>query len=124
MGLASTVRAALAGAKTAIGDLAATVTHEPYSHQNADAEDQYGASVSREGVIALETKAINLGDRVVLSTARITFVEPVAVNLRDRFTLPDGTTAPCIAVRGVVDSGNASGLMFATTVILGEGRSA
>lgn len=119
MGLAASLRAAMAQAKVAVGDLASEVLHEPYTGQNVDAEETYGAAVPRTGVVEYATRKYRNEDRVVLSGATITFIEAVPVTLRDRFTLPDGKTAPVVAVDGVNDSGTA-GLMFATVVVLGK----
>ena len=122
MGLASSIRSAVKGIKAAVGDVADVVLHQAQDGINVDAEQGAGESVERRAVVEYRRKIMNSGDRTEVSTARLTFIEPVAVAMGDRFTLPNGTTGPVIAIGGVTDSGNVEGLLFVTTVELGEVR--
>ena len=118
MGLASTIKAAVAQAKVAVADVLVSVQHRVASAPNVDAEYTLADAVAVDAVVEYKTRTLTQGDRTIVSSARITFIEPRAVGMHDEFTLPDGKTAPVVSVNGVASSVGA-GLMYATFVDLG-----
>ena len=119
MGLASLVRSALATAKSVTADLQATVTHEAYVSQDAYAQPTYSDGVERQAIVTYRTRLVrNAAGEEVMARASIAFVEPVSIDMRDRFTLPDGTTGPIVSMTGVADS--TSGVPYAPKVWIGQ----
>jgi hypothetical protein len=122
MGLADTVRAAVAVADRVTGGtggLQVTVTHKAWSSQDGDGKPTYAAGVSRSGVLVYETKAIRGVDgHERQSIANLTFIGNVAVDIRDQITLPDGKTPVILRVSAPADSGTA-GAVFITQVWFG-----
>lgn len=118
MGLDALVRSVVTTADAVTGSLQATVQHAAYTGQNGYAKPTFAAAVARQAVVVLEQKPVrNLEDKLVVSTARLIFPRPVAVDVRDRFTLPDGRTAPVLRTTGVADP--TTGAAYATEVLLG-----
>lgn len=118
MGLDALVRAAVAMADGITSSLQASVAHEAYMSQDGFGKPTYAAAVSRRAIVDLTEKPIRTTEgKERLSTARLTFPRPVAVDLRDRFLLPDGRTAPVLTIGGVADP--TTGTRYATEVALG-----
>lgn len=119
MGLDALVRAAVRTADAVTGGLQATVQHAAFTGAN----DRYGkpvlaTAVPRQAVVDLSEKPVRtMEGHERLSTARLTFPRPVAVDIRDRFTLPDGRSAPVLTLNGVADP--STGARYATEVALG-----
>ncbi len=103
------VRSVVRTAKVAVGDLPSTITHEPWASQDEYGKPTYGTAVSRDAVVEIRTKAIrNTGGELVMARASVQFLEDVAIDMRDRLTLPDGTTSPIVAITGVIDPSTTS----------------
>lgn len=117
MGLDSLIRAAVAVADDVTTSLQVSVTHEPYASQNGYGAITYGTAVTRKAVVSYATKPVRTVEgHERLSTAQIVLPRNVAVDIRDRFTLPSGLTAPVLAVHGVADP---TGGVYAQEVALG-----
>lgn len=118
MALDALIRSALRTADAVTAGLQATVGHAAYVSQDAFGAPTYATAVSRLAVVDLTEKPVRTVEgHERLSTARITFPRPVAVDLRDRFTLPDGRTGPVLTLSGVADP--STGTRYATEVALG-----
>jgi hypothetical protein len=104
MGLDTLIRSAVAVADAVTTSVQPSITHEPYASQNGYGTPTYGTAVARLAVVSYETKPVRTVEgHEQLSTAQITIPRNVPVDLRDRFTLPTGYSAPVLAVRGVAD---------------------
>lgn len=110
MGLDAIIRSALATAKSITADLQADVEHEAFVSIDAYNKATYDTAVTRKAVVEFKPRMVrNAAGEEVLSKANMMFVEPVSVDLRDRFTLPDGTVAPILATSTVVDPSTNAG---------------
>ena len=107
MGLASIIRSSLATVKSITGGtdgLLADVEHEPFSSKDAFGAITYGTSVTRQALVEYKPRMVrDASGAEVLSKANLMFVEPVSIDLQDRFTLPDGTVAPILSLSTVID---------------------
>jgi hypothetical protein len=118
MALDALIRSALRTADAVTAGLQATVGHAAYTSQDAYGKPTYAAVVDRQAVVELTEKPMRtLEGHERLSIARLTFPRPVAIDVRDRFTLPDGRTAPILTINGVADP--STGARYATEVALG-----
>jgi hypothetical protein len=149
MSLNSIIRSGVAIADAITKDLQGTVMHSAWISQSAFGKPTYGRRVSglditgsfdtpdvavgREAVIEQKQRIRDVQGRNVLTFVHLTFVGPIPVNgmgterkeavdTRDVFVLPDGTTGPVVDVVGVVDS--ETNLMYAVEVWLGDTTSA
>lgn len=104
MSLDTIIRSALRTANSITSSLQAEVSHEAFLSANDDNEYTYSAAVTRTAVVEYKPKMVRTtsGEEKV-SKANLMFVEPVSVDPRDRFTLPDGTVAPVLSLGTVVD---------------------
>lgn len=116
MGWNTVLQDALAAAATILGDgLMATVQHEPYASQNAYGEPTYGAAVNRRAVVVDQDAIIRKDDATeIVAHTRVTFLTPVAVDTKDRITLPDGRQPTILRVDFGVRADDGSG--FTTEV--------
>lgn len=104
MGLDTLVRSVVAVADTVTTSLQVSVTHEPYSSQDGYGAPSYGTAVTRQAIVEYVTKPVRtLEGHEKLSTAQIMLPRNVAVDLRDRFTLPSGASMPVLTISGVTD---------------------
>ena len=100
--------------------LQANVSHYAFSGATVDVYEKVtpGAPVVRACVVESTRRLFRLADGTeVLSRTKLTFPRPVAVDPRDKFVLPDGTTGPILDVVGVVDP--VTNALYATEVFLG-----
>lgn len=98
------VRSALSMAHTLTESLQDTVSHEAYASQDGFGKPTFSSAVSRTAIVEKRTrKMVDATGREVLSTAKITFLQPVAIDQRDRLTLSDGTTGPILSIDGLMD---------------------
>jgi hypothetical protein len=117
MGLAEIVRANVAVAKKAVGNLPVTVRHYAAVSQSADQEWVYAGAVERQAVVDYKQRRVAGPEgQEILSSMSLQFIEPVSISLHDKFTLPDGKTAPVAMVGGVADP--ATGAPYAPLVYL------
>lgn len=121
-GFADLVRSGVALADALTATLQKDVIHQTWS---AATKDDYGkvtwaAGTTRKAIIEPRIRQVkNDKGEVVISTATLTFPRPVAVDPRDRFTLPDGKVALIASTSGaVVDPDAVNGLGYITQVFL------
>lgn len=149
MSLNQIIRDAVAVADSITKDLQGTVMHSAWIGQDGFGKPNYGARVSglditgafntadvavpRQAIIEQKQRIRDVQGRNVLTFVHLTFVGPIpingmgterkeAVDPRDIFVLPDGTTGPVVDVSGVLDS--ETNLMYAVEVWLGDTTSA
>ncbi len=120
MGLDDVIRSGVALANTITADLQVTVTHEAWSSVAVVyGSGSFAAGVSRQAVVEQKDRLMRLpGGQEVLQRAVVTFVGPVTINVKDKITLPDGTTGPILTIKGVTDP--STGLPYAYEVALGD----
>ena len=113
MGLASIIRAGLQTVKSITGGtdgLLADVEHEAFSSASAYGAVTYDTAVTRQALVEYKPTIVRTtGGEEKLSKANLMFVEPVTIDPRDRFTLPDGTVAPILSLSTVVDPSTGKG---------------
>lgn len=130
MGLADTVRNAVATAHALTADLQATVTHRAWTGQDETGKATYASAVSRTAIVEQRQRMLRQRDGTeIMTAAMLTFLAPIAANgaatrrepidPRDVFTLPDGTSGPVVDVAGLTDAGSASGASFYYQVAIG-----
>lgn len=104
MGLDDLVRSTVALASSITRDLQVDVTYEAFDSANATNQPTYDSAVTKRAVVEKKARMVRTttGEEK-LSQASVTFLVPFALDLRDRITLPDGTTAPILNVKGVYD---------------------
>jgi hypothetical protein len=104
MGLYELVTNGVALANTLTADLQVSVTHEPYASSDGYGAFTYGTAVSRKVIAQKKAKqVINQTGQLVTSDSQILLLSNVAVDARDRFTLPDGKQPPILAISGIWD---------------------
>lgn len=117
MGLDTLLRSAVAVADQVTMSLQVSVSHEAYASQDGFGAPTYASAVTRDAIVVYATKPVRtLEGHEKLSTAQILLPRNVAVDVRDRFTLPSGATAPVLTVTGVADP---TGGVYAQEVALG-----
>jgi len=112
MSLATTIRAGVATAATAVGALLVTVTHEAKTGTDGDGVPTYATGIDRHAfVMTAQSKVARLmGTEPVLGPT-VLFLDNVIVTVEDRITLPDGSVAPVKSVDGIADP--AGGVYYA-----------
>lgn len=79
-----------------------TVTHTPWSGQNAQGEPTFGSATSYKAYIGGQNKLVwDASGKQVLSSLKVILAEYVAVNPKDKITLPSGypaLTPPILSV--------------------------
>lgn len=146
MSLNSIIRNAVKVADNITKDLQGEVLHSAWIGQNGFGKATYGRresgldisgeqfdspgiAVPRLAVIELKERVRDVQGRNVMTFVHLTFVGPIpingmttarkeAVDPRDVFVLPDGSTGPVVDVQGVLDS--ETNLMYAVEVWLGD----
>lgn len=118
MALDDIIRSAVRLADSLTTSLQSSVTHSSYLSQDAFGAATYSSPVTRTAIIELKsTLRQTSSNRIVLTTARITFLTPQLIDTRDIITLQNGSTGPIVDVVGVVDPD--SGKPYASEVWLG-----
>jgi hypothetical protein len=121
-GFADLVVSLVAVADSVTGTLQSTVTHYAFSGATVDAYNKptsWGTGVSRQAVVERSSKLIRLatGDTVIASY-KVTFPRPVAVDPKDRITLPGSVEGPILSVEGVVNP--TTNEVYAVEVFMGD----
>lgn len=87
-----------------------TITIEPWASQSAAGEATFGTAVSYSALVEYDTRKVETvgtidgrGGAVFLSKATVHLDGRPTIDLRDRITLPDGSTPQIIAVRSYSD---------------------
>ena len=79
--------------------LLATVTHEAYTGRDENGDPEYAAATSHDAVMSHGSKWMGRAPDGQESTVQITILEPMTIDKRDRFTLPDGTQPQIMNVK-------------------------
>lgn len=94
-----------------------TVTYEAWSSQTGKGVDSYPTSVTKQALVERMSKQkYTRSGKLLTIVAKLTFLEPFAMDPRDRITLADGTTGELV-IDGFEDP--ATGARFVNEVELG-----
>jgi hypothetical protein len=106
-GLADLVHSMVGLAKGITSTLQATIQHEPYKSQDVNGDPTYGSRTERQAIVThREVKVTDNTGVERISRTQVMLLENVAVDTRDRITLPDGTKPSIVTLKnGVVDGG-------------------
>jgi hypothetical protein len=132
MSLAGIVRSGVAIANRITKPLQATVTHYPWISETGDGAPDYDTGVPVRAVVEhRQRRFLTARGQEVVSEHQIFILDPVdpngapdrqePIDIRDKWVLPDGTTAPAVRIGGLVDAGSATGDTFYHEVWLGAG---
>jgi hypothetical protein len=83
--------------------LLVSVTHAAYSGENSYGQATFATAVTRK--VALQDRVRHLSSNDLgsqMSTCSITILDAVTVDVKDRFTLPDGRTPAIMSIEGVL----------------------
>lgn len=122
MGLLDIVRSGVAIANSLTADLQPTVLREavvlPLT-QDVYGEPVRSAAVATPAIVEMKLRMVrSSGGELVSCRATVTFLDPaVVVHLKDKLTLPDGTSGPILDAVGMTDRG--TGKPFLTQVYIG-----
>lgn len=117
MGFASLLRSGVALADKLTKDLQLTVTHHVWQSQTIGGASSY-TTVSRKALVDLKQQQVrSASGQLVAARAMVTFLTPVAVSVKDKIQLPDGTVNTIIDVGGFADP--LTGRGYVTDVWLG-----
>ena len=107
--LSRIVTSAVAIADRATASLQAVVQHAAFDGTySASGEPGHATPVARRAIVEAKQELRRDKDGTErMSRWKLTFVEPLAVNLLDLFTLPDGTTPALLALAAPIDSAGA-----------------
>jgi hypothetical protein len=116
MGLADTIRNAIATANAITSDLQVTVRHRAWTGTDAYSKPVYATAIHRPAIVDFRQRLRrDLNGQEVVQVASVMFLEPILpngatgrrepVDPRDELTLPNGYTGPIIDVGGFVDAG-------------------
>jgi hypothetical protein len=111
MSLDKIVRDTIQLAKRAAGDLVVTVQYEPWVDTDGYGQRTYGTTEERVAIVDFRRQKFTTeGSSETVQAVVVTFLDPFVANgaegrqepvdPRDRVTLPDGTVAPIVEVRG------------------------
>lgn len=116
------VRTLVGVANNLTASLQANVTL--YSYANATVDDSghitdWGAGALLSALVEnVNTLTRNQQGELVLATTKITFLQPVLIDVRDRIVLPDGKSAPIARISGLIDPGSTGPQHYLTDVYL------
>lgn len=106
MGFDAIIRKGISIANTLTASVQAEVVHFSFSSSDAYNKPTFSpaAGTKRKALVeSVSTLMRRSNGQEVMSSARVTFLSPVDVDVRDRITLPDATTRNVLDVRGIVD---------------------
>jgi hypothetical protein len=102
--LAAQIRNAVTRMASALDDVFIDVTHEAYASVNGDGKPTYATAVTRRGFLERKGMPIRWRNGLeIIGGDMLTILDNVAVDARDKFTLPDDTTPPIADWVGVAD---------------------
>jgi len=119
-GLSQLVTNAVATAKGITSDLQVVVQYEKFigdekEHEGIIGRRLYDDSVSYKAVMESRTRFVSIDDGVQgVNISSLQFLDPLAISVRDRITLPDGSRPQIISVEGAVGP---NGVYFAPKVL-------
>lgn len=81
--------------------LLATITYEAYTGRDDNGDPEYDVynPLTMDVVLAHGIRFVGQGAEQQMSTQQITILQPLTVNINDRFTLPDGSQPKALNVR-------------------------
>lgn len=108
------IRSGVATADRLTASLQIDVTHEAWLGTGGMGEEAFEDAVTRTAIVERKNRERRTTDgRTILTTAQITFLRPIPANgapgrqepidLRDRLTLPDGSTDPVVDTEALLD---------------------
>jgi hypothetical protein len=87
-----------------------TVTIRPWASQNSSGEATFGSAVSYSALVEYDTQKVEVvgtidgrGGSALVSKALVYLDGRPSIDLKDKITLPDGSTPQIIAVRSYSD---------------------
>ena len=134
MGYEDDIRAGVAIASGEFESMKLDVVHTPWIGDNGRGVDAFGTPQNLRALVNKKHKQLHLRGNLVTVVASLLFLENVGsttpntgktrtnpFDIRDKFVLSDGTTAPTVDVdNGVMDSGTNQG--FVTKAWLGHAQ--
>lgn len=129
MGLASIISNALATADIITADLQPVVSFEAWIGNDGAGGNTYAAAIPTKAIVENKMRLMrDTQGEDKETTHLITIIRPIAPNgaanrsepidPRDRFTLPDGSTGPIIAIEGLIN--RATNAPFFAQIWLGK----
>lgn len=120
-GLADLVRDLVSVANTLTTDLQVAVSHYAFSGATVDTYGKvtsWGSAVSRKAVVERVYRLVRTPEGDNREAAyKVTIPRPVAVDPRDRITLPGDVEGPILSVTGVVNPGTSE--VYAVEILMG-----
>lgn len=116
MGLDKLIKRSVATASRLTRSLQVLVAHTPAATVASDGTMTGAATVNRRALVEQNVRRFQVEGVVVVSRAKITFLENVSIAESDRLVLPDGFTGPILAVEKMLAPGGGG---YVTTVWLG-----
>lgn len=105
MGLRDIIAGGVKIANNVTKDLQPYVTHEPFVSADVEGTATFGPAVSRRALVEWKQEQVRTpSGQLVMSKAKVTFLEPVTVTYLDQITLPDGTINGILSISGFTDS--------------------
>ncbi len=131
-GLADLVQSMIAVASDVTSDFQAVITIKPFTGQNGFGDDTFGAPVSVNALVNLETRQrYSYTGKLIVVAATLTVLDPIAANgtvtvpprhepvdPRDKVTLDNGFTAPIVETQGFENA--ATKAPFLNVIVLGR----
>lgn len=129
MGLASTIRSAVAVVDAVVNDLQDDITVYPWIGIGSYGEPSYDTPVTMKAIVEEKEshRPYLVGGEEVIQRATITIPRPVAANgaaerrepidPRDKIVLPSGYTGPILNVEGITDPSTHNPYMY--VILLG-----
>jgi hypothetical protein len=122
MALDDVVRSGVATIDSITGSLQVLVSHEAWTGQSGTGTETFAAAVQRPAIVEKKAREHRLSNgRVLQTVAYIAFLRPITANgaagriepidVRDKFTLPDGTTGPVIDTNAFLDPDTNAGYL-------------
>lgn len=119
-GLSNLVKSVVSIAKDVTETLQATVTYEKFiqdekEYENIIGRRKYNDPVAYKVILEKKSKFVGIEDGIQgIQISAVQFVDPIAIGVRDRITLPDGSKPQIMAIEGVADP---NGVYYAPRVV-------
>jgi len=106
-GFADLVHSMVGIAKDITFTLQATIQHERYKSQDVNGDPTYGSKTARQAIVThREVKVTDNTGVERISRMQVILLENIAVDTRDRITLPDGAKPSIVTLKNGVVDGN------------------
>ena len=121
MSTASSIRRAVKTVRRSVRGVEVSVTHQSGITRSASGRITYANTDTRQAIVEPVTQSFtDTNGAARVSKATITFLYPVAIDVDDKITLPNGQTGPILRIsEGLADPSNADGGGFFVEVLLG-----